>query len=56
LDLVGGATTASPVVVTDLGGNVLWSYNPGLAPLGANPIKLLPNGHFLINFSNPRRG
>jgi arylsulfate sulfotransferase len=53
LDLVGDATTASPLVVTDLGGNVLWSYNPGLAPLGANPIKLLPNGHFLINFSSP---
>ena len=53
LDLVGGATTVSPLVVTDLGGNILWSYNPGLAPLGANPIKLLPNGHFLINFSNP---
>jgi hypothetical protein len=52
LDLVGGATTASPLVVTDLGGNVLWSYNPGLAPLIANPIKLLPNGHFLINFSS----
>jgi len=51
LDLVEGAT--SPLLVTDLGGNVLWSYNPGLAPLVANPIKLLPNGHFLINFSNP---
>jgi hypothetical protein len=51
LDLVEGATTASPLVVTDLSGNVLWSYNPGLEPLIANPIKLLPNGHFLINFS-----
>jgi arylsulfate sulfotransferase len=51
LDLVGGAATISPLLVTDLSGNVLWSYNPGLAALLANPIKLLPNGHFLINFS-----
>ena len=32
-------------------GNILWSYNPGLAGVLANPIKLLPNGHFLVNFS-----
>jgi arylsulfate sulfotransferase len=57
LDLVPGApTSASPLVVTDLSGNVLWSYNPApvnptLAGLIANPIKLLPNGHFLVNFS-----
>ncbi len=52
LDLVGagGAATTSPLVITDLDGNVLWSYNPGLAPRAPNPIKLLPNGHFLINF------
>jgi arylsulfate sulfotransferase len=53
LDLVDGSAVA-PVVVTDLSGNVLWSYNParGLPNLQANPIKLLPNGHFLINFSS----
>jgi arylsulfate sulfotransferase len=53
LDLVPGnpPTPASPLVVTDLSGNVLWSYNPGLAGVVANPIKLLPNGHFLVNFS-----
>src|SRR5260221_4893458 len=40
-------------VVADLSGNVLWTYDPGLAAgLIANPIKLMPNGHFLINFSN----
>jgi arylsulfate sulfotransferase len=53
LDLVAGATTVSPLVITDLDGSVLWSYNPGLASLNANPIKLLPNGHFLINLSSP---
>jgi arylsulfate sulfotransferase len=40
------------VAVTDLSGNLLWGYNPTVpAGSGANPIKLLPNGHFLINFS-----
>jgi arylsulfate sulfotransferase len=51
LDLVGGNTTLAPVAVTDLEGNILWSY-PGAAGVQANPIKLLPNGHFLINFSS----
>lgn len=50
LDLVGG--TAYPQVVTDLGGNILWGY-PGIPGLSSNPIKLLRNGHFLINFGNP---
>jgi hypothetical protein len=49
LDLIGPATVA-PVAVTDLEGNLLWSYNPPGLP-GPNPIKLLSNGHFLINFS-----
>ena len=42
----------SPIAVTDLNGNVLWSYNPGLAGIVPNPIKLLPNGHFLMNYGN----
>jgi hypothetical protein len=42
--------TARPMV-TDLNGNILWMYTN--VPNGGvpNPIKLLPNGHFLINFS-----
>jgi hypothetical protein len=52
LDLVSGAAGVSPLVMTDLGGNVLWSYNPALTGVQANPIKLLPNGHFLINWSS----
>jgi arylsulfate sulfotransferase len=44
-------STALGVAASDLSGNVLWSYNPGLTGVVANPIKLLPNGHFLINFS-----
>jgi arylsulfate sulfotransferase len=51
LDLVYGPVTVAPVAVTDLAGNVLWSYNPQLPNVAANPIKLLPNGNFLINFS-----
>jgi arylsulfate sulfotransferase len=41
-------------VVTDLNGSVIWAYDPGSSiALGTipNPIKLLPNGHFLIIYS-----
>jgi arylsulfate sulfotransferase len=53
LDLVNlGATGLISVLVTDLNGNILWTYNPGLPAVDVpNPIKLLPNGHFLINFA-----
>jgi arylsulfate sulfotransferase len=53
LDLVnvGVNTGRLAVAATDLSGNVLWGYNPTLAAgVLANPIKLMPNGHFLINF------
>lgn len=53
LDLVqiGAITNQFHVVVTDLAGNVIWNYNPGVSQLVVNPIKLLPNGHFLLNFT-----
>jgi arylsulfate sulfotransferase len=51
LDLIDGALTVAPVAVTDLEGNVLWTYNPQLPGVLPDPIKLLPNGHFLVNFS-----
>ncbi|MGA8220995.1 MAG: aryl-sulfate sulfotransferase [Candidatus Acidiferrales bacterium] len=50
LDLVNGGATVAPGVVTDLEGNILWSYNPGITTT-LNPIKLLPNGHMMLNFS-----
>ncbi|HET7105921.1 MAG TPA: aryl-sulfate sulfotransferase [Candidatus Acidoferrum sp.] len=50
LDLVSGGATVAPAVITDLEGNILWSYNPGVAAI-LNPIKLLPNGHIMMNFS-----
>jgi arylsulfate sulfotransferase len=53
LDLVtsGAKFTA---LVTDLAGNVIWAYDPGGSIVMGSipqPIKLLPNGHFLIVFS-----
>jgi arylsulfate sulfotransferase len=51
LDLVQGSNGVAPMVVTDLSGDVLWSYNPGVAGIIPNPIKLLPNGHFLVNYT-----
>ncbi len=52
LDLLGLASPSLGAVVTDLSGNVLWTYNPtpGTAQQ-INPIKLLPNGHFLLTYS-----
>ncbi len=36
-------------VVTDIQGNVIWTLQPTL-PAGRvfSPLKLLPNGHFLV--------
>ena len=51
LNLAGGSVTVAGVAAADLDGNILWSYNPGFTNSAPNPIKLLPNGHFLINFS-----
>ena len=54
LDLVGGTAGRFASVVTDLNGNILWGYDPGTAaPSGSypNPIKLLPNGHFIIVYT-----
>jgi hypothetical protein len=53
LDLIPGSLTTpyAPAVVTDLSGNIIWGYYPTPNGLQANPVKLLPNGHFLINFS-----
>ncbi|MFZ0785082.1 MAG: aryl-sulfate sulfotransferase, partial [Candidatus Acidiferrales bacterium] len=45
--------TTIPVVVTDLAGRILWKYTPSISIASGNlvnPIKLLPNGHFLINY------
>ena len=62
LDLVGigpPGRTQLHAVVSDLSGNVLWAYDAGTSVssfVGPNPIKLLPNGHFLINYSGNPNG
>src|ERR1700731_1287916 len=48
---VPNVTNQFYIVVTDLDGNVIWNYNPGASQVAANPIKLVPNGHFLLNLS-----
>src|ERR1700733_10077874 len=48
LDLIGGNSRPA---ITDLEGNVLWTYDGVPNGTMPNPIKLIPNGHFLINFS-----
>jgi hypothetical protein len=45
------ATTKNNVAITDLGGNLLWTYDPGLTGFNSDPMKLMPNGHILINFT-----
>ena len=43
-------STQFTAVVTDLAGNALWAYQPPVPkPLIVDPIKLLPDGNFLIN-------
>jgi arylsulfate sulfotransferase len=54
LNLTPAQASLLEVLVTDLNGNIIWAYSPGSsAPAGVSPqpIKLLPNGHFLINFA-----
>jgi arylsulfate sulfotransferase len=48
LDFVSG--TAFPTI-TDLNGNILWTDTVVPNTAAANPVKLIPNGHFLMNFS-----
>jgi arylsulfate sulfotransferase len=49
--LTAGATTKNNVAITDLAGNLLWTYDPGLTGFNSDPMKLMPNGHILINFT-----
>lgn len=54
LDLILGPPTVAEAVVTDLAGNIIWTYIPGPAvPAGATlgPIKIMPNGNLLLNFA-----
>ena len=53
VDTVGGGKQNA--FVTDLAGNVVWLFSTSIST-GPNPIKLLSNGHFLINFSGQPDG
>jgi arylsulfate sulfotransferase len=47
LDVLGGSPSGA--VVTDLAGNILWTYPvPGVATNSMQGVKLLPNGDFLM--------
>lgn len=48
LDLASGSSRPT---ITDMSGNILWIYYSVPAGTVPNPAKLLPNGDFLINFS-----
>lgn len=51
LDLIGAGSTP-PVIATDLQGNIIWWYRPvGSSADLVQPVKPLPNGHFLVTFS-----
>ena len=51
LDLLDAAPTP-PVTAVDLAGNVIWWYQPVGTPSDiVQPVKPLPNGHFLVEFS-----
>jgi arylsulfate sulfotransferase len=52
LELLALVTGTARPTVTDLNGNVLWTFNDVPSGTVPNPVKLIPNGHFMINFSN----
>jgi arylsulfate sulfotransferase len=53
LDLANSSPGPSMAVATDVNGNVLWTYTPVLAAgVEPQPIKLMPNGHFMMGFGN----
>jgi arylsulfate sulfotransferase len=57
IDALGVNEASMNAIVTDLSGNVIWTFNPPM-PLGAgiSPIKMLPNGHFMVEISSQPDG
>jgi arylsulfate sulfotransferase len=57
IDLLGVGGPSMNGVVTDLQGNVIWTLQPTLpANQFFSPMKLLPNGHFLVGISGQPDG
>jgi hypothetical protein len=51
LQLLSGTSNQVEVVAVDNGGNLIWYYDYNGSLLGLpEPVKLLPNGHMLMNF------
>lgn len=49
----GSCANCVDVAAEDLQGNLIWYYDSGLpAGVDPDPVKLLPDGHVLINFSS----
>lgn len=51
LDLEGGSNSTFRVVAADLQGNIIWYLPVTLATNSPNPVKPLPDGNMLLNFS-----
>ena len=50
--IANGNVSIVPVIATDLMGNAIWSYQPGGTTADiVQPVKLMPNGHFLVTVS-----
>jgi arylsulfate sulfotransferase len=57
IDLLGVGGPSMNGVVTDIQGNVIWTLQPTLpANQFFSPMKLLPNGHFLVGISGQPDG
>ena len=50
LDLISTGPQVS-LAVTDLAGNMLWGYNDPVPGTYSNGAKMMPNGHFLMDFA-----
>jgi arylsulfate sulfotransferase len=48
-----GTNSMLTALVTDIDGNIIWYYNPGNGA-SPTPMKLMPNGHFIMNVGDLR--
>lgn len=54
IEMIDTVNTVTEAFATDLSGNVIWSYPAALQSGDSiQPIKLLSNGHMIVNIENP---
>lgn len=53
IEMINTINTPTQAFATDLSGNVIWSYQGLQSGDTIQPIKLLANGHMIINIENP---